>query len=121
MIGVLTSNINIRSEMRVTVTNDVGDLKVGDVVIGTVLNGWIAFDRVFRKALNGQAELLNFTRYAAVQDPTNAAVKFMMLVDANVGPGPAPEPTPAPVLQTLNVEVGGDGYETVNVELRPIA
>lgn len=120
MIGIVLRDINIRSEMRVTPTNDVGDLKTGDVVIGTVLAGWIEFDKVYRKASGqSQAEPLGLTRYAAVQDPSVPATKYMMLVDANVGTSPVP--SPLPTLPTLDIAIGGNEYETVNVELKPKA
>jgi hypothetical protein len=113
MIGMLLRGINIRAEMSMS-SQDMGDLAIGDLVIGTVLNGWIAFDGVYRKATNYTRENLPTTRYAAVVDPLNVSTKFMALIDVG-----GSQPNPTPVLRTLNIGIGGEGYEPVNVELKP--
>ena len=120
MIGVIqTTKINIRSGMTTATGTDMGDLFAGDVVIGTVIDGWIAFDRVYRKTVGvAVAEPLGFTRYAAVHEPSNPGTKHIMLVDANITPAPVPT---TPSAQPLNIAIGGDAYETVNVELKPKA
>lgn len=115
MIGVLLKNINIRAEAK-QASQDMGDLYTGDLVIGTLLNGWIAFDGIYRKASNYSRENLPTTRYAAVANPTNLAEKFMALIDLTI----TPTPQPAPTLQPLEISIGGEGYNLVTVELRPI-
>lgn len=112
MIGILQRGVNIRSSMPGGTYQDVGDLLTGDIVIGTILNGWIAFDHVYRKATGYGRENLSTTRYAAVADPANPATKFMWLIDEVL---PQPNPSPKP----LEVIIGGDDYHPVTVELRP--
>lgn len=114
MIGIITqTKINIRAGMS-TASADMGDLLAGDVIIGTVIDGWLAFDRVFRKTTgNAQAEVLGFTRYAAMYEPGIPTQKYMMLVDVGGS-------TPQPVREPLRIEVdGGTLYKSVNVELEP--
>lgn len=112
MIGILQRGINIRSSMPEGDYRDVGDLLTGDIVIGTILNGWIAFDHVYRKGTGYGRENLSTTRYAAVADPANPATKFMWLIDEVL---PQSNPTPKP----LDISIGGEDYVTVAVQLKP--
>jgi hypothetical protein len=99
-------------------STDMGDLFPGDVLIATIIDGWAAFDVVYRKSLGGKPEALGFKRYAAVYEPGIPTQRYMMLVDVNINPTPAP--TPAPITEPLRIAVdGGNLYESVNLELQP--
>jgi hypothetical protein len=112
-----TSGVKIRTGMSAIPETDTGKkLFPGDRVYGTVLGNWIAFTDVYRN--DGTVEDLGGTRYAAVANPTNLSEKYLTLTNEPEPPVPDPDPQPS-VLPTLEISIGGDGYETVNVELKP--
>lgn len=110
--ATFTVKVNIRQAASAS-SADIGDLYVGDRVYGAVVGGWINFSKVYR----ADGGIVEFgSSYAAVQDPTNSAVKYAMLKDVAE---PTPNPDPVPTVKPLIVTIEGDGYETVVVTVNP--
>ena len=113
--------LNIRNAMSTAPGTDDGDLFPGDVVYGTVLGNWVAFDKVYRKS--GGVDAFAGKRYAAIANPLNLNDLYMTITN-DTEPVPNPNPGPVPSLPSLTISVDSPEYEIVkitdrSVEVRP--
>lgn len=85
-------------------------LKKGDVVYGEVkTDSRIYFNKVYRA--NGTIDQIAGS--AAVRDATQEWLSLTEEAEPN------PDPVPLPTVKPLIVTIGGEGYETVTVEVKP--
>lgn len=107
--------LNIRTAMSTAPGTDVGDVFPLDILLGSVLGNWFAFDKVVRKS-TGQIELFPNTVYAAIANPLNLSEKYLTIETTGEEPAPPTIP-PAPVFPLLELTIGG-AYDVVTLEQR---
>ena len=115
---VLVNDLTVRNAMTITTTSDTQvNLNMGDVVYGTVIGNWLAYNYVYRAGNIANKEVFQGTRYSAIKNPTNTSQVYIEVTEgSDVEPVPAPEqPVPNP-LPVFEIVFSGTDYEVVKVE-----
>ena len=123
MKGVVTENISdsvglkIRTQMNTSADSDTGEkLYKRDVIYGTVLGNWFAFQYYYDASNEMRKVTMPGTRYVAIANPNNLTTIYVTVTnDVDPGPGPDPEPEPPAELPTFDIIVGGANYNIVSV------
>lgn len=107
---ITVSKVNIRDKPS-TGGNDIGDVYAGDRLYGEITNGWIQFNKVFRKSGAIDHMPANTWGYVAVRDPMNSTTSYATLADVPepVVTDPAPVPTD-PIIHPLTMVISSDDY-----------